>query len=114
VLRWSIEERRPTDDDQRNTFLARGGCKDPPAPVGRRRGAVDDAVRPAGCRVHPRFLFSVGFSGVVVATGCYLVTEFALRPVAAQALEAGPPPRRLTAGIMGRTMIVWLLVRECP
>ncbi|HYR13798.1 MAG TPA: hypothetical protein VEQ67_06210, partial [Mycobacterium sp.] len=22
VLRWSIEERRPTDDDQRNTFLA--------------------------------------------------------------------------------------------
>jgi adenylate cyclase len=57
----------------------------------------------------PRFAFSVGFSGVVVATACYLLTEFALRPVAAQALEAGPPPRRLTAGIMGRTMIVWLL-----
>ena len=36
-------------------------------------------------------------------------TEFALRPVAAQALEAGPPPRRLTAGIMGRLMIVWFL-----
>jgi adenylate cyclase len=29
--------------------------------------------------------------------------------VAAQALEAGPPPRRLTAGIMGRLMIVWFL-----
>jgi adenylate cyclase len=62
----------------------------------------------------PRFLFSVGFSGVVVATGCYLVTEFALRPVAARALEAGPPPRRLTAGIMGRTMIVWLLGSGVP
>jgi adenylate cyclase len=37
------------------------------------------------------------------------LTEFALRPVAAQALEAGPPPRRLTAGIMGRLMLVWLL-----
>ena len=44
----------------------------------------------------PRFLFAVSFSGVVVATACYLFTEFALRPVAAQALEAGPPPRRLT------------------
>ena len=29
--------------------------------------------------------------------------------MAAQALEAGPPPRRLTAGIMGRLMIVWFL-----
>jgi adenylate cyclase len=34
--------------------------------------------------------------------------------VAAQALEAGPPPRRLTAGIMGRTMIVWLLGSGVP
>jgi adenylate cyclase len=54
-------------------------------------------------------LFVVSFAGVVVATACYLLTEFALRPVAAQALEAGPPPRRLTAGIMGRQMTVWFL-----
>ena len=50
----------------------------------------------------------------MVATSCYLITEFALRPVAAQALEAGPPPRRLTAGIMGRTMLVWLLGSGVP
>jgi adenylate cyclase len=31
----------------------------------------------------PIVLFSVGFCGVGVATGCYLFTEFALRPVAA-------------------------------
>jgi adenylate cyclase len=54
----------------------------------------------------PRFLFSVGFSGIVVATACYLFTEFALRPVAARALEAGRPPRRLAHGIIGRTMTV--------
>ena len=54
-------------------------------------------------------MFTISFAGVVIATACYLLTEFALRPVAAQALEAGPPPRRLTAGIMGRLMIVWLL-----
>jgi len=57
----------------------------------------------------PRFLFTISFAGVVVATASYLLTEFALRPVAAQALEAGPPPRRLAAGMMGRLMLVWFL-----
>jgi adenylate cyclase len=37
-----------------------------------------------------------------------------LRPVAAQALEAGPPPRWLTGGIMGRTLTVWLLGSGVP
>jgi adenylate cyclase len=43
-----------------------------------------------------------------------MITEFALRPVAAQALEAGPPPRRLTGGIMGRTMLVWFFSSGVP
>jgi adenylate cyclase len=115
VLRWSIEERRPTDDDQRNTFLA-------PWRVAKTHLLLWGVGAALFTTLYglqdvafiPRFLFSVGFSGVVVATGCYLVTEFALRPVAAQALEAGPPPRRLTAGIMGRTMIVWLLGSGVP
>jgi len=38
---------------------------------------------------------------------CYRSAEFALRPVAAQALAVGPPPRRLAPGIMGRTLTVW-------
>ena len=62
----------------------------------------------------PRFLFAVSFCGILVATGSYLLTEFALRPVAAQALEAGRPPRRLAAGIMGRTMMVWFLGSGVP
>ena len=53
--------------------------------------------------------FSVSFCGILVATASYLFTEFALRPVAAQALEAGRAPRRLAPGIMGRTLTVWLL-----
>jgi class 3 adenylate cyclase len=110
ALRWSIEERQPTREDQRNTFLA-------PWRVAKIHlilwgvGAVllTTLYGMQDVAFVPRFLFSVGFSGVEVATGCYLVTEFALRPVAAQALEAGPPPRRITAGIMGRTMTVWFL-----
>lgn len=115
ALRWSIEQLPPTREHQVNTFRA-------PWRVARTNlilwgfgaallttlyGLQDPAFI-------PRFAFSVGFSGVVVAAACYLLTEFALRPVAAQALEAGPPPRRLTAGIMGRTMTVWLLGSGVP
>jgi adenylate cyclase len=115
TLRWSIEERRPTREDQLNTFLA-------PWRVAKTHllfWGVGTALLTTLYGVHntlfiPRFLFCVGFPGVVVATASYLITEFALRPVAAQALEAGRPPRRLTAGIMGRTMLVWLLGSGVP
>jgi class 3 adenylate cyclase len=114
-LRWAIEQRTPDRTDQRNTFVAPWRVAKMllvlwgvgAALLTTLYGQYDTAFI-------PRFLFAVGFSGVVVATACYLITEFALRPVAAQALEAGPPPRRLTAGIMGRTMIVWLLGSGVP
>src|ERR1700754_1280400 len=109
-LRWEIEERAPTHDDQLNTFLA-------PWRVARAHlvlWGIGTALFTTlyglqDTKFIPRFLFTISFAGVVVATACYLLTEFALRPVAAQALEAGAPPRRLTAGIMGRLMIVWFL-----
>src|SRR6201997_4610904 len=115
ALRWAIEERKPTGDDERNTFLAPW-----------RVALVDLILWGVGAVLLltlyglvnvmfiPRFLFAVGFCGGLVATGSYLLAEFALRPVAAQALEAGPPPRRLTAGIMGRTMMVWFLGSGVP
>src|SRR6202171_5709254 len=115
ALRWSIEERTPTRDDQRNTFLAPWRV----AKIHLILWGVGAALLTtlyglANSAFIPRFLFSVGFSGVVVATACYLLTEFALRPVAAQALEAGRPPRRFAPGIMGRTMTVWLLGSGVP
>lgn len=114
-LRWAIEERKPDRTDHRNAFVA-------PWRVARMvlvLWGVGAALLTTLYGLHdtdfiPRFLFAVSFSGVVVATACYLITEFALRPVAAQALEAGPPPRRLTGGIMGRTMLVWLLGSGVP
>ena len=115
TLRWAIEERTPTPEDERNTFLAPW------------RLAMYDLILwgigtvvlttlfgLANTMFIPRFLFAVSFCGVLVATGSYLLAEFALRPVAAQALEAGPPPRRLSAGIMGRTMVVWFLGSGVP
>jgi adenylate cyclase len=115
VLRWAIEGRAPTTEDERNTFLAPW-----------RLAMYDLILWGIGTVVYttlyglvntlfiPRFLLVVSFCGVLVATGSYLLAEFALRPVAAQALEAGPPPRRLSAGIMGRTMVVWFLGSGVP
>lgn len=109
-LRWAVEERKPTREDQLNTFLA-------PWRVAKAHlllWGVGTALFTTlyglqNSTFIPRFLLTISFTGVVIATACYLLTEFALRPVAAQALEAGPPPRRLTAGVMGRLIIVWLL-----
>ena len=115
ALRWAIEECQPTYDDERNTFLAPFRV----AIVDLILWAVGAALTTtlyglANVMFIPRFLVVVNFSGVLVATGSYLLAEFALRPVAAQALEAGPPPRRLSAGIMGRTMMVWFLGSAVP
>ncbi|OBI93577.1 adenylate/guanylate cyclase domain-containing protein [Mycobacterium sp. 1245805.9] len=115
ALRWAIEERAPTAEDERNTFLAPW-----------RLAVYDLILWGIGTVLYttlyglvntlfiPRFLFVVSFSGVLVATASYLLAEFALRPIAAQALEAGPPPRRFSAGIMGRTMVVWFLGSGVP
>ncbi|BBX15500.1 hypothetical protein CRI77_23385 [Mycolicibacterium duvalii] len=114
-LRWAIEEDPPTRTDQRNVFVA-------PARVAQMLlllWGVGTALLTLLYGLHdtafiPRFLFAVGFPGIVVATACYMITEFALRPIAAQALEAGRPPRRLAHGVMGRTMTVWLLSSGVP
>jgi adenylate cyclase len=115
TLRWAIEERQPTRTDERNTFFA-------PLRVaevlllfwGVGAALLTTLYGLANRTFIPIVGFSVGFCGVLVATGCYLFTEFALRPVAAQALEAGSPPRRFAPGIMGRIMAVWLLSSGVP
>ncbi|MGV0718763.1 adenylate/guanylate cyclase domain-containing protein [Mycolicibacterium sp. XJ662] len=115
ALRWAIEERRPTAEDHRNAFVA-------PWRVAWALIALWGVATVLFTTLYgivdtvfiPRFLFSLAFPGVMVATAGYLTTEFALRPVAAQALEYAPPPRRLSGGLMGRTMTVWLLGSGVP
>src|ERR1700756_3557505 len=114
-LRWAIEGSKPTPADERATFLA---------PLWLAVGVL--ALWGIGAALlttlyglaDPTFIPIVGFSvsicGILVATASYLFTEFALRPVAAQALEAGRAPRRLAPGIMGRTLTVWMLGSGVP
>jgi adenylate cyclase len=115
ALRWSIEERKPTPADEHATFQA---------PLWLGVGVL--ALWGVGAALNttlyglanstfiPIVGFSVSFVGILVAAFSYLFTEFALRPVAAQALEAGHAPTRLAPGIMGRTLTVWLLGSGVP
>lgn len=114
-VRWSIEEREPTAKEQRAPFFAPW-----------RLTRVLLVLWSGGTLVLtllyglqdtdyiPKVLLGVSFPGIVVSASCYLFTEFALRPVAAQSLEAGPPPRRFAPGIMGRTLLVWALGSGVP
>jgi adenylate cyclase len=114
-VRWSLEEREPSPKDVRNTFSAPwrltrvllvlwgGGTLVLTVLFG-----LQDS------NFIPKVLLGVSFPGIVVSASCYLFTEFALRPVAAQALEFGPPPRRFAPGIMGRTLTVWALGSGVP
>ncbi|QUR66712.1 adenylate/guanylate cyclase domain-containing protein [Mycobacterium spongiae] len=112
---WSIEGHAPTRADQRNTLQAPWRL----AGIHLVLWGVGTALLTTlyglvNADFIPKFLFGIGFSGIVAATNCYLVTEFALRPAAARALEAGRPPRGLAAGLMGRIMMVWILGSGLP
>ncbi|MCI4675056.1 adenylate/guanylate cyclase domain-containing protein [Candidatus Mycolicibacterium alkanivorans] len=114
-LRWAIEGRPPMRADQRNAFFTPWRV----AIAQLLLWTVGTTVFTVLYGVYdtdfiPRLAFGVGFCGVLVATSAYLFTEFAMRPVAAQALAAGPPPHRLAPGIMGRTMTVWMLGSGVP
>jgi adenylate cyclase len=56
------------------------------------------------------------FDGTIVTCSVsYLLTEFALRPVAARALADSPPPRRLlSAGLKARTVFFWAAGSAVP
>ena len=115
-LRWAIEERPPTATDQRNTFVAPWRVAEMLLVLwGVGTALLTTLYGLSRHRLHSAIRCSPSVSAASWwPPGCYLFTEFALRPVAAQALEAGPPPRRLAAGIMGRTMLVWLLGSGVP
>lgn len=114
-LDWAIDSKMPTTSDQRNTFLI-------PWRIAKLHlllwggGAVvlSGLYGVYNLDFVPRIGLTVGFGGVVMATCVYLFAEFALRPAAARALVAGRPPQRMTPGVMGRTMTVWLVGSGVP
>src|SRR5215217_240707 len=114
-VRWAIEELPPTREDQRNTFFAPWGLTRVLLALwGMGTVVMTTAYALVDTKFIPKVALGISFPGLVVSACSYLLAEFALRPVAAQALEAGRPPRRLANGIMGRTMIVWAVGSGVP
>ncbi|WP_020671156.1 adenylate/guanylate cyclase domain-containing protein [Amycolatopsis nigrescens] len=59
--------------------------------------------------------FTVGFAGIVVCANAYLLSEFALRPIAARALSSGPSlERRLVSALGLRILLAWVLGSGVP
>jgi adenylate cyclase len=115
ALRWAVEGREPTVADQRATLavpwrltLVQGALWGGAIVV---LGLAYGLVEPA---VLPKVLFTIAFSGLVVCGNAYVLTEFALRPVAARALEAGAPRLRRSARIGWRTVTLWVIGSGIP
>lgn len=114
-VRWALEEREPTPQDQLNTFFAPWRLTRVLLVLwGVGTVLLTILYGLQDTNFIPKVLLGISFPGIVVSASCYLFTEFALRPVAAQALEVGPPPRRFAPGIMGRTLTVWALGSGVP
>jgi adenylate cyclase len=62
----------------------------------------------------PKLAFSILLSGTVTCANSYLISEFALRPIAARALAGGPPERRTFIGATLRSVLFWGIGSAAP
>ncbi|WP_072802723.1 adenylate/guanylate cyclase domain-containing protein [Rhodococcoides yunnanense] len=115
ALRWAIEDRKPTRKEQVSTLSM-------PWQLTRVQivlwtvgliliTTIDGIIDPQSI---PKVAFTIGAGGTVVCAFSYLLSEFALRPAAARALEAGDPRRIRIAGVMGRSILSWILGTGVP
>ena len=85
-VRWAIEQRTPSRTDQRNTFFAPWRLTRVLLVLwGVGTALITTLYALVDTNYIPKVLLGISFSGIVVSACCYLFTEFALRPVAAQA-----------------------------
>ncbi|GAB2935314.1 adenylate/guanylate cyclase domain-containing protein [Rhodococcus aerolatus] len=114
-LRWAIDGDEPTVADQRRTLAVPWRLTLIQAALwGGAAVVLGTLYGLADANVLPKVLFTIVFSGVVVCANAYVLTEFALRPVAARALAAGVPKLRRSARIGWRTVTLWVIGSGIP
>lgn len=114
-LRWALEDRPPTADEQRVALKM-------PWRTTLQQGALwfGGLILFTACfgivdpETIPKVALTIMLAGVTVCGFAYMFTEFALRPIAARALEAGTPHRHRFAGTTGRVMLAWALGSAVP
>lgn len=115
-LRWATEERLPSPEEQRGALRAPTHLL--VVQVGLWVGALVLfgvlAVAAGADRVLTRTLVTVALGGTVTCGYAYLLSELALRPVAARALARSVPASSATPGLGMRTLLVWVVGTGVP
>lgn len=114
ALRWSAEEREPTAADRAAALAVPARLTRLQAGLWLLAGVLFTVLYGlADTRHIPKVAFTVLFGGMVVCGYSYLLTEFALRPVAARALAAGAAEGR-RQGVALRSLLIWALGSGLP
>lgn len=115
VLRWSVEGREPTPAECAATLAVPARLTRLQAGLWLGAGLVFTPwYGLADAQNIPRIAFTVLLGGLVVCANGYLLTEFALRPVAAKALTAGVPRTKKLAGVTARSLLIWAVGCAIP
>lgn len=114
-LRWAIEGRTPTSKERRRALrtpirltLIQGGLWAVAVVVFTVLALIWQPDRALGTGI------AIAISGLVVSTIAYLLTEFALRPIAAQALTGQGRGRRGMTGVQARMLLFWAIGTAAP
>ncbi|MGK2948533.1 MAG: adenylate/guanylate cyclase domain-containing protein [Acidimicrobiales bacterium] len=114
-LRWVLEDREPDAGEQRRTLRV-------PLRLLRVQAVLwlgaavlfavlnRDLSSAGGVKVG----LTVLLGGIVTCAIAYLLSEFAMRPVAARALAAGAPDRLLVPGVTARSLLAWVTGSGIP
>jgi adenylate cyclase len=114
-VRWLLDGRQPDEREQRLTLRVPGVLFRIQAILWAVAVALFTTVNgliDADLIGHVALTVSLG--GLVTCANAYLLSEFALRPVAARALEPGPPERLFVPGVTTRTLLAWALGTAVP
>lgn len=113
-LQWLTEDLAPTPEDRRRSMDVPWRLTQLQAVLWGGAAALFTVLYGlADASNVPRTLFTVVFGGLIVCANSYLLSEHALRPVAARVLTAGGARSRLT-GVTGRTVLAWCLGSGLP
>ncbi len=114
-LRWSIHDRPATAHDLRVALSLPFRITAQQALLWYLSAAViTTAYAVHDVRYIAPIAFTLLFSGTVTCAACYLFSEFALRPAAAQALATAPPARVRRTGVTTRMVAAWVMGTGIP
>jgi adenylate cyclase len=115
VLRWAQEERVPTAADQAATLRLPWRLTRIQALLWGAAAVLFTTLIGLEQPVNiAKVAFTTLLGGMVVCANAYLLSEFALRPLAAKALMTGPPLLRPSTGVAGRSLLAWALGSGVP